>query len=82
MVTNTSDIARELRNTTSRLFITRYSALFNKHLASMSDSTKHIIRNNKQLNELYDLFLDFIIDSSQHLDYIDAKEREKNVGSN
>lgn len=77
----TSDLAKELRNTTSRLFITRYSELFNRHLARLDDSTKHIIRNNKQLNELYDLFLDFIIDSSQHLDYTNAKEQEKDVGS-
>ena len=42
----------------------------------MDNTTKHIIRNNKQLNELYDLFLDYIIDSSQLLDRMDARERE------
>jgi len=76
----TSDLAKELKNTSSRLFITRYSDLFNRNLAKLDDSTKHIIRNNKQLNDLYDLFLDFIIDSSQHLDYTDAKKRENDVG--
>lgn len=52
----------------------QYSELFNKQLAGLSDSTKHIIRKNVELNSLYDLFLDFIIDSSQHLDYIEAKD--------
>lgn len=80
-ITNT-DLAKELKNTSSRLFISRYSELFNKYLAGLDSSSKHIIKNNKQLNDLYDLFLDFIIDSSQHLDYTNAKEQEKNVGSN
>jgi len=82
MDTSNTLLAKELKNTSSRLFISRYSSLFNKYLAGLSDSTKHIIRNNKELNNLYDLFLDFIIDSSQHLDYTDAKEKEKDVGSN
>jgi hypothetical protein len=79
MDTTTTNLAKELKNMTSRLFITRYSELFNKQLASLNDSSKHIIRKNKQLNELYDLFLDFIIDSSQHLDYTTAKEQEENM---
>jgi hypothetical protein len=40
----------------------------------LDDSTKTIIRKNSKLNDLYDLFLDYIIDSNQHLDLIDAKE--------
>lgn len=28
---------------------------------------------------MYDLFLDFIIDGGQHLDYQAAKESEKNI---
>lgn len=82
MSTINTHLAGELRNTSSRLFISRYSSLFNKFLAGLSNPTKEIIKRNKELNDLYDLFLDFIIDSSQHLDYNDAKEQEKNVGSN
>lgn len=77
-----SNLAEDLKSTSSRLFITKYSTLFMKYLADLDDNTKHIIRNNKQLDGLYDLFIDFIIDSSQHLDYTIAKEQEKNVGSN
>jgi hypothetical protein len=79
MSTITTNISRELKNTTSRLLITRYNTLFNEFLAKLDNPTKHIIRKNKQLNEFYDLFLDFIIDSSQHLDYMDAKQEEKNI---
>jgi hypothetical protein len=78
----TSNSIEELTN---RLFIARYSTLFNEHLARLDDSTKHLIRNSKQLNALYDLFLDFIIDSNQHLEYNDIKKQAKevqDVGSN
>ena len=57
--------------------INEYNVKFNKMLHSLSDPTKKIIRNSKELNDLYDLFLDFIIDSSQHLDYKEAKRQEK-----
>jgi hypothetical protein len=76
---------KDLEKITSKLLLLKYSSLFNKYLCSIDDSTKHIIRNNKELNNLFDLFLDFIIDSNQHLDYINAKEQAKeieNVGSN
>jgi hypothetical protein len=66
-----------LTNISHRLFLSHYNALFNKKINSINNDTRHIIRHNKQLNELYDLFLDFIIDSSQHLDYHDAKKQEK-----
>jgi len=56
--------------------LSKYNVDFTKFLHSLDDSTKHIIRKNKQLNEMYDLFLDFIIDSSQHLDYKEAKRQE------
>lgn len=76
---NTTDTLKTLPSTiTSKLFILQYSELFNRKLSSFSESTKHIIKNNKELNDLYDLFLDFIIDSSQYLEYTKA---EKNKGT-
>ena len=74
MLTNSSATTEPIKSVTNRLFILQYSELFNKQLAGLSDSTKHIIRKNVELNSLYDLFLDFIIDSSQHLDYTEAKD--------
>lgn len=75
----TSATTEPVKNLTSRLLLLQYNTLFNKTLAGLSDSTKHIIRRNNELDGLYDLFLDFIIDSSQHLDYIDIKEKSKPV---
>lgn len=63
------------------LLITEYNVKFSKMLHSISDHTKSIIKNNKELNEWYDLFLDFIIDSSQHLDYKEAKRQEKLINN-
>ena len=63
----------------SNLFISQYIAKFNMLLGSFSESSKHIIKNNKQLNEMYDLFLDFMIDGSQHLDYQQVKSLEKDI---
>jgi hypothetical protein len=79
MSISTSATTESIKSVTNRLFILQYSELFNKQLANLSDSTKHIIRKNEELNSLYDLFLDFIIDSSQHLDYTAAKILEKVV---
>jgi hypothetical protein len=79
MPTSFSATTEPIKNLTNRLFILQYSELFNKQLANLSDSTKHIIRKNEELNSLYDLFLDFIIDSSQHLDYTEAKALQKAV---
>ena len=56
-----------LRDAEIKLFISKYHDLFNIYLAKMDGSTKQIIRTNKELNELYDLFLDFILDSAQLL---------------
>ena len=79
-------LKEELVNVSTRFFINEQLQKFQKFLASLDDVAKHIIKNNKQLNEMYDLFLDFIIDSNNILDYIDSKEQlieEKNdVGSN
>jgi len=63
---------KELKNITTNLFVADYNIKFYKALNSIDESTKHIIQHNKQLNDLYDIFLDFIIDSSRLLD----KERE------
>ena len=73
--------SEDLKNISTRLFLLQHIEKFNKYLAGLDNTSKHIIRNNKQLNELYDLFLDFIIDSSQHLDYIEAKEKENELSN-
>jgi len=65
--------------TSNKLFIARYSIIFNEYLIKLNDSTKHLIRNNAQLNELYDLFLDFIIDSNQHLEYNEIKKQTSEI---
>lgn len=52
----------------SLLFLTEKNIQFLELLNSLDDSTKHIITHNKQLNKLYDIFLDFILDSSRILE--------------
>ena len=70
---------QDVESVVDDLFITKYSNLFSKYLQDLSPHTREIIRNNKELNEMFDLFLDFILDSSQHLDYKYAKEVESEV---
>jgi hypothetical protein len=74
-----SSHSEEIYDATSNLFISQYIANFNRQLCLLSESSKHIIKNNKELGEMYDLFLDFIIDGSQHLDYQHAKNIGKNI---
>lgn len=62
-----------------RVFLTEHSDKFQRYLAKLDNNTKHIIRNNKQLNELYDLFLDYIIDSAKILDDIEFKNIKKDL---
>jgi len=65
----TESIEKELKevyDVSASLFISDFHIRFNKHLHELDNTTKHIIRNNKQLNQMYDLFIDFIIDSSKH----------------
>ncbi|NBW57080.1 hypothetical protein EBR43_04715 [bacterium] len=62
-----------------RYFILNYSNKFERCLNELDDNTKHLIRKNNKLSDLYDLFLDFIIDSNKHLDLIDAKEATKEL---
>jgi len=63
----------------SRCFISKYYVLFSDYLQRISPHTRDQIRKNKELDELFDLFLDFIIDSSQHLDEQYIKKEEKNI---
>jgi len=58
----------DVKRVDDHFFIAKHNVKFYKLLDELDDSTKHIIRNNKQLNELYDCFLDFIIDSSTFLE--------------
>jgi len=57
-----------------RLFIAQQADKFERYLASIDANTRDIIRKNEQLNNFYDLFLDFILDSNQHLEKNDAQE--------
>jgi hypothetical protein len=61
-----------------RLFIAQQADKFERYLATIDSDTRHVIRKNKQLNDFYDLFLDFILDSNQHLEKNDAEEVIKN----
>jgi len=61
------------------MFLTEHNEKFQRFLAKLDNNSRHIIRNNKQLNELYDLFLDFIIDSSKVLDNMEYKALKKNI---
>jgi len=72
----------EIENITAmkdRMFIAQYADKFERHLTTLNDYTRETIRNNKQLNEFYDLFLDFILDSNQHLERKAAQERIQEV---
>lgn len=62
-----------------RYFILSYSNKFERYLNELDDLTKSLIRKNAKLNELYDLFLDYIIDSNKHLELIDAKNAVKEI---
>ena len=69
----------DVQDVIDNCFISKYSNLFHEYLLRVSPQTRDIIRKNKDLNELFDLLLDFTIDASQHLDYKQAKEAEKNI---
>ena len=60
---------KEINSTVDRLFISQYNTLFNVYLNRVNPPTRELVRSNKELNELYDIVLDFIIDSSHHLGY-------------
>jgi len=62
--TTVLDTASEIN---SKLFIAKRAHQFELHLQQLDDHAKHMIQSNQQLNNLYDLFLDFIIDAHQHV---------------
>jgi hypothetical protein len=64
----------ETNNMKDRLFIAHQADKFERFLTSIDTDTRKLIRNNKELNNFYDLFLDFILDSNQHLEKNDAQE--------
>ena len=65
MTTNSNDA----QSTQDRVFILQHAEKFNTFLPQINETSREIIRKNKALSDMYDLFLDFIIDSKQHLDY-------------
>ena len=69
-------LKEDLKQINFRLFLSQHSEKFQQFLSKLDSTSKDIIRKNNQLNQMYDLFLDFIIDSNQFLDYIDSKEVE------
>ena len=64
---------------TDRYFLANQVDRFEQFLATVNSDTRTAIRKNDQLNELYDLFLDFILDSNQHLNQCEAKEVANNT---
>ena len=62
-----------------RVFIAQCADKFERHLAALDNNTREIIRNNKQLNEFYDLFLDFILDSNQHLEKNEVQNHTQGI---
>jgi hypothetical protein len=64
----------EINIMNDRLFIAQQADKFERYLASIDANTRDIIRKNEHLNNFYDLFLDFILDSNQHLEKNDAQE--------
>jgi len=51
-----------------RLFITESHHRFNTFIDSLDAPTRHMIRKNAQLNALYDIVLDYVLDSAIILD--------------
>lgn len=66
-----SALKEEIKPFVDRLFIAQYHQQFNNLLNSLDNTSKHIIKGNKQLNQMYDLFLDYIIDSGEQLKKLD-----------
>ena len=57
-----------IQKTIEDSLLVRYNALFHNYLQTISPQTREQIRKNKELDMMFDLFLDFILDSSQHLE--------------
>lgn len=60
-----------------RFFILQYNDKFTRYLQDLSPSTRELIRKNKDLDRLFDLVLDYTIDSSQKLDYMEKNWKDK-----
>lgn len=60
-----------------RFFILQYNDKFTRFLQDLSPSTRELIRKNKDLDGLFDLVLDYTIDSSQKLDYMEKNWKDK-----
>ena len=63
----TASPQEESKDACNALFIARYHALFHEFLPVLDSASRHMIRNNKQLNQMYDLVLDFVLDSAHQL---------------
>lgn len=66
MTTNLKE-KEEIKDLSAKLFIAQYAMAFNHCLNSFDDSAKHLIKKHKQLEGMYDLFLDFCIDSNNFI---------------
>lgn len=51
----------------SQALLILYHGKFNRYINNLDNNTRHTIRNNKQLNDMYDLLLDYVIDSAEQL---------------
>ena len=68
---------KHVKELANKLFLARYHMLFEKMLQKLDANTRQVIRSNKQLDEMYDLFLDFVLDSAQQLEFVDKKSNIK-----
>ena len=62
-----ASLKQDSKDACDALFIARYHALFHEFLPVLDSASRHMIRNNKQLNQMYDLVLDFVLDSAHQL---------------
>jgi hypothetical protein len=70
---------QDVKTVVDRYLLTLYADKFERLLNSVDSTTRDMIRKNKQLNEFYDLFLDFILDVNQHLEKSNAQEQIKKL---
>jgi hypothetical protein len=63
----TTSSKKDVNKVCDALFIARYHALFHEFLPVLDSASRHMIRNNPQLNQMYDLVLDFVLDSAHQL---------------
>lgn len=75
----TQNLKESLVSCADRMFILDYNQRFNKFLQNLDQPARELIRKHKPLDDLFDLVLDYILDSSQHLDYHDTKQTSKSL---